>query len=65
VYAFTDETSRAVVEKMATSGLTQLMVIDRDANTTCGTVSLKDLLLGRRRLVKREQERQRVFASER
>jgi CIC family chloride channel protein len=63
VYAFTDETSRAVVEKMATSGLTKLLVIDRDANTICGTVTLKDLLLGRRRLVKREQERERVFTA--
>ena len=32
VYAFTDETSRAVVEKMAMSGLTQLLVIDRATN---------------------------------
>jgi H+/Cl- antiporter ClcA len=63
VYAFTDETSRAVVEKMATSGQTRLLVMNRAANTICGTVTLQDLLLGRRRLVKREQERERVFAS--
>jgi H+/Cl- antiporter ClcA len=63
VYAFTDETSRAVVEKMAVSGLTKLLVIDRATNLVCGTVSLQDLLLGRRKLVKRERERQRVFAA--
>jgi CIC family chloride channel protein len=62
VYAFTDETSRAVVEKMATSGLASLVVVDRATQAICGTVSLQDLLLGRRRLVKREQERLRVFA---
>jgi H+/Cl- antiporter ClcA len=63
VYAFADETSRAAVEKMAIAGLTELPVVDRASNSICGTVSLKDLLLGRRRLVKRERERLRVFAS--
>jgi H+/Cl- antiporter ClcA len=62
VYAFSDETSRAVVEKMATSGLTSLLVVDRATQAICGTVTLQDLLLGRRKLVQREQERLRVFA---
>ena len=61
VYAFADETSRAAVEKMAISGLTTLLVVDRAAGTVCGTVSLQDLLLGRRKLAKREQERERIF----
>jgi CBS domain-containing protein len=63
VYAFADETSRAAVDKMAISGLMSLLVIDRDTKTICGTVRLRDLLLGRRKLVKREQERERVFTA--
>ena len=60
VYAFADETSRSAVEKMATLGLSTLAVVRRGSDTVCGTVSLQDLLLGRRRAVKREQERERV-----
>jgi hypothetical protein len=48
---------------MAVSGLMSLLVIDRDTKTICGTVRLRDLLLGRRKLVKREQERERVFTA--
>ena len=62
VYAFSDETSRAVVEKMATSGLASLLVVDRATNKICGNVALPDLLLGLRKLLKREQERLRIFA---
>jgi chloride channel protein, CIC family len=65
VYAFSDETSRAAVEKMAMAGLSSLLVVDRSTHAACGTVSLQDLLLGRRKLVKREQERLRVFAPSR
>ena len=63
VYAFSDETSRAAVEKMAVSGLTNLVVVDRASLGVCGTVRLKDLLLGRRKSIKREQERMRIFAA--
>ena len=62
VFAYSDETSRSAVEKMATSGLTTLLVVDRATQGVCGTVSLKDLLLGRRRRMKREQQRARVFS---
>jgi hypothetical protein len=62
VYAFSDETSRAAVEKMATSGLATLLVIDRETANVCGKVGLKDLLLGRRRLAQRERHRARIFA---
>jgi H+/Cl- antiporter ClcA len=62
VYAFSDETSRAAVEKMATSGLSTLLVVDRKTANVCGEIGLKDLLLGRRRLVQRERQRARVFA---
>jgi H+/Cl- antiporter ClcA len=63
MYAFSDETSRAAVEKMAVSGLTSLPVVDRSTLGVCGTVSLQNLLLGRRKSIKREQERMRIFAS--
>jgi hypothetical protein len=62
VFAYSDETSRSAVEKMATSGLTTLLVVDRATQGVCGTVSLKDLLLGRRRRMKRERQRARVFS---
>ena len=62
VYAYCDETSRAAVEKMAIAGINTLLVVDRSTNTICGRVTLQDLLLGRRKLAKREQERLRIFA---
>ena len=65
VFAYSDETSRAAVEKMAMASITALPVVDRETNTICGTISLKDLLLGRRRLVRRENVRLRVFAAKR
>jgi len=65
VFAYSDETSRAAVEKMATEDVAMLPVVDRATGAICGTVSLRDLLLGRRRLMKREGERLRIFASRR
>jgi len=62
VYTYADETSRAAVEKMATTGLTTLYVVDRDTDQVCGNIALNDLLLGRRRLVRRESERNTIFA---
>jgi hypothetical protein len=62
-YAFSDETSRSAVEKMAVSGMTSLLVVDRATLGVCGSVNLKDLLLGRRKSIKREKERMRVFAA--
>jgi len=62
VFAYSDETSRAAVEKMAVEELNSLPVVDRATNCVCGEVTLKDLLLGRLRLVKREKKRVRVFA---
>jgi hypothetical protein len=61
-YAYSDETSRAAVEKMATSGVSTLLVVDRATKEVCGKLGLKDLLLGRRRLVQRERERARMFS---
>ena len=61
VFAYSDETSRAVVEKMAVASINTLPVVDRSSNAVLGTVRLQDLLLGRRRSVQREQERLRIF----
>ena len=63
VYTFTDETSRAAAEKMATTGLSSLVVVDRPTGAIIGTISLSDLLRGRQRSVQREQDRQRVFSA--
>ncbi len=65
VFAYTDETSRAAVEKMAVAGINSLPVVDRASNTVCGTVRLQDLLLGRRRSVQRERDRLRIFTRDR
>jgi len=62
IYAFSDETSRAAAEKMATSGLTTLLVVDRETGEICGKLGVKDLLLGRRKRAQRERQRARVFA---
>ena len=62
VFAYSDETSRSAVEKMATLTLNELPVVDRETQCVCGSVSLQDLLLGRRRAMHREHERERVFA---
>ena len=62
IFAYADETSRSAVEKMATLTLNELAVVDRASGKVCGTVSLQDLLLGRRRAIHREHERERVFA---
>jgi hypothetical protein len=47
---------------MAIAGIGTLLVVDRSSNAVCGRVTLLDLLLGRRKLAKREQERLRIFA---
>jgi H+/Cl- antiporter ClcA len=62
VYVYSDETSRAAAEKMAIAGIDTLSVVDRSSNRVCGRVELLGLLLGRRKLAKREQERLRIFA---
>ena len=61
-FAYADETSRSAVEKMATLSLNELAVVDRATNRVCGMVTLQDLLLGRRRALHREHQRERVFA---
>jgi len=62
VFAYSDETCRAVAETMATSGLTSMPVVDRETGRVCGTLEAADLLAGRRRAVQRESERTVAFA---
>ena len=64
-YAFSDETSRSAAERMATSGLDQLIVVDRKTKAVCGVVNLRDLLAGRKRAMERENDRVRVFMEQR
>jgi chloride channel protein, CIC family len=61
VYSFSDETCRSAAERMATTGHIRLAVVDRETMQPLGYVSLQDLLIGRRRFIKREETRERVF----
>jgi H+/Cl- antiporter ClcA len=63
-YVFSDETCRAVAEEMATTGLLNLLVVDRETNCLLGSVGAAELLAGRRRAVKRESERSVAFQFE-
>ena len=63
-YVFSDETCRAVAEEMATTGLLNLLVVDRETNCLLGSVGASELLAGRRRAVKRESERSVAFQFE-
>ena len=62
VFAYTDETCRAVAEEMATTRVLQMPVVDRETGRVCGSISAEDLLAGRRRAVVRESERTSVFS---
>ena len=64
VFAYSDETCRAIAEEMATTGITRIPVVDRETGLVCGNVSAHDLLAGRKRAVERESERNREFQLE-
>jgi len=64
VLAYSDETCRAVAEEMATTGVTSLQVIDRETGRVCGMISAQELLMGRKRAVERESERNSSFSFE-
>jgi len=64
VFAYTDETCRAVAEEMAMVGVMKMQVVDRATGQVCGTISAQELLVGRRRAVAREMERNRSFQFE-
>jgi hypothetical protein len=64
VFAYTDETCRAVAEEMATTRVMSMPVIDRETGQVCGSISAQELLVGRRRAVVRESERNSTFQRE-
>jgi hypothetical protein len=61
IFAYADETCRAVAEEMATTRVMKMPVIDRESGCICGSISAQELLVGRRRAVVRESERSRSF----
>jgi hypothetical protein len=63
VLAYTDETCRAVAEEMAITGVTSMLVVDRETGRLCGSISVQELLTGRKRHVGREVERSSSFRS--
>jgi hypothetical protein len=64
VFAYKDETCRAVAEEMAMNGVTKMPVVDRKTGLVCGIIGAQELLTGRRRAVVRESERNRSFQLE-
>jgi hypothetical protein len=64
VLAYSDETCRAVAEEMAATGVTSMQVADRETGIVCGTISAQELLMGRKRAVERESERNSTFPFE-
>ncbi len=61
VFTFSDETCREAAERMATSGLFTLPVLDRATGAISGTIHVEALLTGRHRAFQREQNRLRAF----
>jgi chloride channel protein, CIC family len=61
VVARPDEPLRAVVFRMAETGLTRMPVVDRESGQLVGMVSLRDLLTARVRYLNEERHRERVL----
>lgn len=61
IFAYSDETCRAVAEEMATTQVMSMPVVDRQTGIIRGSISAQELLTGRRRSVVRESERNRTF----
>jgi CIC family chloride channel protein len=62
VVAYPDEPLRAVVYRMAETGLTRMPVVDRaDPSRLLGLITLGDLLKARRRSLEEERRRERVL----
>lgn len=63
IVAYPDEPLRAVVYRMAETGLTRFPVVDRGAERRLvGMISLVDLLTARARNLEAEQRRERIFS---
>jgi chloride channel protein, CIC family len=63
VVAYDDEPLRAVVYRMAETGLTRLPVIVRRDGTLSGMIALTDLLTARARILEAEHRRERVLGA--
>jgi CIC family chloride channel protein len=61
IFAYEDETCRAVAEEMATTGVVSMPVFDRETGLISGSISVQELLTGRKRSVLRESERNKAF----
>ena len=59
--AYPDEPLRAVVYRMAETGLTRFPVVDRGTDRLVGIVSLEDLLRARSRTLTEERRREKVL----
>jgi predicted transcriptional regulator len=64
VFVYSDETCRSVAEDMATIGVMNMPVLDRESGQVCGHISARELLIGRRRAFVRESKRTIAFRSE-
>jgi chloride channel protein, CIC family len=64
VFAYTDQTCRAVAEEMAMAAVVRMPVLDRETGLIRGTVGAAELLAGRRRAVLRESERNIAFLNQ-
>jgi len=62
VVAYDDEPLRAVVFRMAETGLTRLPVVSR-SGTFIGMLALTDLLMARTRILEAEQRRERILGA--
>jgi CBS domain-containing protein len=63
IVAHPDEPLRAVVHRMASTGLTRFPIVERGLERRLvGMISLRDLLAGRTRTLDAEQRRARVFS---
>jgi chloride channel protein, CIC family len=63
-FAYSDETCRSVAEEMATTGVIGMPVVDRETGKVCGWIGTAELLAGRKRAVRRENERTIAFQLE-
>ena len=63
VFAYSDETCRAVAEEMATTGVMSMPVVDRQTGRS-REHRAQEVLAGRRRAVVRESERNSTFQRE-
>ncbi len=63
VVAYEDDSLRAVVFRMAETGLTRLPVVSRADGKLGGMIGLTDLLLARTRTLEAEQRRERVLGA--